>query len=333
VRLGAGVLVVGVALAMIGLAVAQRSDTASLQVELSRYLPYYWLAAPCLLASAAAALLGRRWLVASMVAPLVLMTLVADFQWNHPQPAGESRRIRLMTYNAKLFVAPQGSAAYQAVEREVSKQDPDILVMQHSAGVRSNAPGTKASLFGLPNVFALNEYVVASRLPMRGCVLEESPGFVQCRFDVDGTELTLANVHLASPRDGLMAALNDGLDGGRTWALNYEGRLLQSRALARQLQQMPRPLVLAGDLNAPVSSPVVRELLNTGLRDSFSVAGRGYGFSYGISYGATGPEEILFLRIDHILASADVAFTRSIVGGRAADSEHRPVIADFVLRR
>ncbi len=329
-------LVVGVALAMIGLAVAQRSDTANLRVELSRYLPYYWLAAPCLLASAAAALLGRRWLVASMVAPLVLMTLVTDFQWNNSQPAGESRRVRLMTYNAKLFVARQGSAAYQAVQREVSKQDPDILVMQDSAGIpfnAVNAPGKSSSLFGLPNVFALGQYVVASRLPMRGCFLAESPGFLHCRFDVDGTELTVATVHLASPRDGLMATLNDGLNGARTWALNYEGRLLQSRALARQLEQLPRPLVLAGDLNAPVSSPVVREILNTGLRDSFSVAGRGHGFSYGISYEAAGPEEILFLRIDHILASADVAFTRSIVGGRAADSEHRPVIADFVLRR
>jgi endonuclease/exonuclease/phosphatase (EEP) superfamily protein YafD len=125
-----------------------------------------------------------------------------------------------------------------------------------------------------------------------------------------------------------MATRREGLDGAGAWERNFESRLAQSRALAEQVARMPRPLVVAGDLNAPESSPVVRQLLAAGLSDSFAAAGRGHGFSYGHALRAGRS----FLRIDHVLASADVSFARSIVGGAEA-SEHRPVIADLLLRR
>ncbi len=73
---------------------------------------------------------------------------------------------------------------------------------------------------------------------------------------------------------------------------------------------------------------VVRNLLYTGLRDAFSSAAFGYGYTHGHSlrFGLS------FNRIDHILVSDDIGVGDAIVGGRKG-SEHRPVIADLWLKR
>lgn len=334
-RVALASLVVVVTVAIVALTLAQRSRSPDTWLELSRYLPYYWLLLPCLAAFVAACWLGRAWAVASLTAPLVLASATMDAQWNAGE-AGE-QRIRLMTYNAKLSRVDD-PAVVQAIGREVARHDPDVLVMQDADGLivaRGAAPRVAGqSLFGLPYVYAVSQYVVASRLPMRGCAPAgidyggESHRYVRCTFDAHGTELTVVTAHFKSPRMGLLATRREGVEGADEWQRNFAERLGQSRELARQLAPLPRPLVVAGDLNAPQSSPVIQRLLAAGLRDSFSVSGRGYGFSYGQSMRAG----LSFLRIDHILASPDVGFAASFVGaGRV--SEHRPVIADLVLRR
>ena len=78
--------------------------------------------------------------------------------------------------------------------------------------------------------------------------------------------------------------------------------MTQTHKLARDLAGLTGPLVLAGDLNAPPASPVLAALEAVGLRNAFSLAGRGYGYSYGHSmrWGYD------FLRIDHIYVSRDI---------------------------
>jgi endonuclease/exonuclease/phosphatase (EEP) superfamily protein YafD len=68
--------------------------------------------------------------------------------------------------------------------------------------------------------------------------------------------------------------------------------------------------------------------LKLGLRDAFSTAGLGYGYTYGhgLRLGHS------FVRIDHILVSRHWDVVRSWTGG-AAGSDHRPVIADLVLKK
>jgi endonuclease/exonuclease/phosphatase (EEP) superfamily protein YafD len=89
-----------------------------------------------------------------------------------------------------------------------------------------------------------------------------------------------------------------------------------------------RPVVLMGDLNAPEHSPVVGHLLSTGLRDAFSAAGVGYGYTHGHSLRP----HISFVRIDHVLVSPRFGVADTYVGGKDA-SEHRPVITDLWLQR
>jgi endonuclease/exonuclease/phosphatase family metal-dependent hydrolase len=172
--------------------------------------------------------------------------------------------------------------------------------------------------------------VVASRFALQGCTAAPiAPGgdsrqFLRCKVDVRGSALDLVTVHFQSPRDGLNAARREGLDGADDWTGNYVLRLAQSRGLARDLAGSRGPLVVAGDLNAPESSPVIQALLGIGLRDAFSIAGRGYGFTHGHSLRLRHD----ILRIDHILVSPEVEVLYSFVGQSDA-TDHRPLIADL----
>ena len=105
-------------------------------------------------------------------------------------------------------------------------------------------------------------------------------------------------------------------------------RFIQARKLAGDLTGNPRPMILAGDLNAPDSSPVIEALREIGLRDSFATAGLGYGYTYGHSLRT----RFSFLRIDHVMVSPQIGVKESVVGGSEA-SAHRPVIADLWLKR
>jgi predicted extracellular nuclease len=189
-------------------------------------------------------------------------------------------------------------------------------------------------MFGLPEVRKEGQYVIASRWPLRDCATERAEAngetllFARCTVETGAGSLTLVDVHLESPRGGLVAARREGLDGIDLWQTNHEGRLAQARALAAALRAGPRPLVIVGDLNAPDSSAVIQSLLAIGLRDAFASAGRGYGYTY----GHTLRPAFSFLRIDHVLLSEDVEVVRAFVGGKDA-SDHRPVIADLRLPR
>ena len=70
----------------------------------------------------------------------------------------------------------------------------------------------------------------------------------------------------------------------------------------------------------------MRSFLQSGLRDAFSAAGLGFGYTVG---HALRPG-ISLLRLDHLLVSAGIGVENCFVGSAGA-SEHRPVIADLWL--
>ena len=254
-------------------------------------------------------------------------------QWSGGESGTE--RVRVMTYNIKVMSAAKQRANAQALAREVARHDPDILVMQDAEGLligRSEPVGYSGPVFGLGHVYASGQYVVASRFALRDCGTapmgsgSEGHRYLRCVVDARGVELNLITAHFQSPRAGLNAARHEGLDGADDWQRNHANRLQQARHLARDLAGSRRPLVLAGDLNAPQTSPVIGSLLATGLRDAFTSAGRGYGYSHGHSLR----NGFDLLRIDHVLVSPDIGVMACFVGQSDA-SEHRPVIADLLF--
>jgi endonuclease/exonuclease/phosphatase family metal-dependent hydrolase len=328
-------------LAVLAIAVARRwSDSA--WVELARFLPYYWIVVPgAVLTVLAAWRLGRAWPIAGLAGLAVHAFASMGPEWNSGDaalPGGIA--LRVMTYNIKAGTARERHGGLEALNTEVARHAPDLVLTQDADSLLATRDAQPLhiafgpAVFGLPHVFALGQYVVASRHPIRGCHTRqmedgrESHRFLVCDIDVDGVSLSVVNLHLHTPRGGLIAARHEGLEGASEWQRNVEARLAQARSVAQVLPALPRPLIVAGDMNAAGDSPVVRLLMQAAeLRDTFDAAGRGFGYTYGHSmrWG------LAFLRIDHILVSPRIAVLSSTVGGGAA-SEHRPVVADLMLR-
>lgn len=304
-------------------------------LALLQYVPY-----PAFLVPAIAALMGSLWLgwiwrlLATASVGLVLTAIMglcighADEGYGH---------VRFMTYNVKAYLASLRPNGFGELALEVMLHDPDVIVMQDAgqlAKLERTQPETYLAMMGKRQVYAFGQYIVASRFPLKDCApgwipyRDQKHSFVHCVLQAHGKEVDLVTVHFTTPRDGLNATRREGLRGLDAWSGNMNDRLTQSGVLAEHLRQMKRPRIVAGDLNAPETSAVVKTLLHTGLRDAFSSAGVGYGYTHGHSLRLG----MSFLRIDHILVSDDIGVVQTEVGGTEA-SQHRPVIADLLLVR
>ena len=307
--------------------------------ELVRFAPYPVYLLPALVALGLSMWLGWRWRVVAVIAVVLVLTVNMGLEL-HKGDAG-SGRFRLMTYNAKAYLAAQQRGGVESIAWEVALHDPDILVMQDAERLLQPPISTLEpvrAMFRGRQVFESGQYIVASRMPLRGCTdgdisfVGEQHHYVRCVVTVHGIEIDLATAHLLSPREGLNATRHERLGGIDEWKENFSNRLSQARALAGDLGRLMgatgRPTILAGDLNAREDSPVVGMLRATGLRDAFSSAGTGYGYTHGHSLRP----HISFNRIDHILVSPTLGVSDCFVGSDKP-SEHRAVIADLLVKR
>lgn len=328
--------VLGVAVPAVLLASAYRAEPlGSWWLELLQYAPYPAFLVPALAAVVLSWRLGWAWRVIAIGALGLVATIIMGFAWGHA--GAGTHPLRMMTYNVKSYRAVRQAGVFEALEREVAQHRPDLLVMQDASDLtaaRHSAPATAQSIFAGRSVFSHDEYIVVSRYPLRDCragdlsFRGQPHSYVRCIVAVDGNEIEVFTAHLLSPRRGLNATRHEGAEGIDDWQQNFENRLSQSRTLAAAVAKRDRPLIVAGDLNAPETSPVIRTLLDRGLRDAFSSAGRGYGYTHGHSTMLA----VSFLRIDHILVSPEIGIAGAFAGGKEG-SEHRPVVADLLLER
>ena len=311
-------------------------------LELLQYIPWPVYLLPALAAFALSFLLRPVWrLVAALGLGLVL-TVVMGLAVNRGD-AG-SVPVRFMTYNIKSYLAMHQSGTFDLLSQEVTRHRPDILVMQDAGELttlRQRQPELAAALFAGRSVYAHSQYIVASRYPLRDCRAgdlssrERGYDYVRCTATAQGVDIDVVTAHFVSPRQGLAATRRDPAEGIDDWEQNFNDRLAQSRRLAADLARSAHPeraLIVAGDLNAPETSPVIRTLLARGLRDAFSAGGWGYGYTHGHSLKMRSALFSSFLRIDHILVSAEIGVADCFAGGAQA-SEHRPVVADLLLQR
>ena len=308
-------------------------------VELLRYLPFLAYVAPAALALALSFWLSGGWRLAAVLALALMVTSVMDVSLGRGRTevaadAPGTRTVRFMTYNIKSYRATFRRGGFVALNHEIEQQQPDILVMQDAREVsrRGDLPYGMRDVLPKHKLYAYGQYAVASRFPISGCkpldmsLKDEQHDYVRCTVDIDGTLIDLVNTHLLTPREGLNATREDRLGGLDDWQVNFADRLSQAERIAATLTPLKRPTIVAGDLNAPEHSVVVRTLLDTGLRNAFSAAGRGWGFTHGHSL----KPGVSFLRIDHILVSPEIGVRSAWVGWRGG-SEHRPVVAELVV--
>lgn len=328
--------VVGVLASAVFLSFAHKTPLAGAWwLELVQYAPYPVYLVPAVAALAVSFQLGRIWRVAATLALVLVLTAVMGLVASRGDTG--SGRVRMMTYNIKAYLAVEHQGGFAPLAWEVLQHDPDILVMQDAeqlSELRSETPDTASTVFAGRQVYSYGQYIVVSRFPLRDCQPGDisfdgkSHSYVHCTVNANGTDIDLFTAHLLSPRDGLNATRYERTDGIGEWQHNFNSRLIQATKLAADAANRKRPLIMAGDLNAPESSPVVQVLLERGLRDAFSAAGLGYGYTLGHSLRT----RFSFLRIDHILVSPELGVIDCFVGGKEA-SEHRPVIADLAVVR
>ena len=230
-------------------------------------------------------------------------------------------------------VKPEGLSP---IAREIALHDADIIVLQDArelVAMFMASPESVRPMFGSRQIYVYGQYLVASRYALRNCnpgsiSFRELPHtYVRCVVDINGREVDLFTAHFVTPRNGLNAIRHERSHGINEWKENVSDRMVQATSLAEELRRGFRPFIVAGDLNAPAHSLVVRALLDTGARDAFSIAGRGFGYTYGHSLWPG----ISFLRIDHVLVSAEFDVADCFTGNKQG-STHRAVVADTILK-
>ncbi|MBT0569294.1 endonuclease/exonuclease/phosphatase family protein [Curvibacter sp. CHRR-16] len=326
-------------LAHLGLVLLQSSGWFPLWLsELSLFVPYYWVLPLLLLAPLLA--VGLHWSlgVLALASLLWFATSTMGMQWNMATPtASDGTRLRVMTYNVKARDAKHRANGFEEIENEVRSHQPDVVALQDANGwlpERSNAAPIEARpLFGLPNVVVQGQYVLASRYPLQQCETglltktDPSHTYLRCSMQVGQQSITVATAHFVSPRWALTATKETLGTGLEDWKQNVATRMAQAGGLVSDLIRQPRPLLVLGDLNSPPNSEALALVQRLGLRDAFNEAGKGWGFTHGHSLN----KGLDFLRIDHILTSAEFAIASSTVGGSEA-SQHNPVVAEIVLK-
>jgi endonuclease/exonuclease/phosphatase family metal-dependent hydrolase len=303
--------------------------------EVARFVPYYWLLPLAILALLLVWGL-RMWVAAITVLNLViLLTQTMGVNWNVPLEAtvsGES--IRVLTYNTKVHQLLNRPGGIALLADEIRLYNADVIALQDADGwlldIATTVPTRMPVFLGYPEAYAMGQYIIASRFPIEGCTANalgqnaRSRNYMHCRLSVHGKPLNVVTAHLLSPRYAFLEARTDPVDGAANWTANLTERLTQSQVLAQSMIQLPRPLLVMGDFNAREESPVMEKIMSIGLSDAFSMAGSGWGFTYGHSIH----RHIDFLRIDHILVSPEFQVTNVRVGESRA-SDHRAVIADL----
>ncbi len=297
---------------------------------LNLYLPQSMWAAPGLLLLVLTLALDRRFALAPVLClawvlgPIMGLSVAA----NRPT-APPDRTFRVMTYNVKYGRSDVGSIA-----AEIVSTDPDLLFLQDVYGRTTDYPPLAAFL-RTRHVEREGFYLVASRFPLAP-VEYHAMGpdwYIRTQVTIGSLPIAVYNVHLMTPRDGL-AAMREGVREGIGELREGIGelmegarvRLVQVAQLNADLDRERGAVLLAGDLNAPPESLVLRRLRSGRLRDAFGEAGRGYGFTY----GHTLRPRVSYLRIDYVLFSREMVALRAWIGG-ASGSAHRPVVTELAL--
>jgi len=250
---------------------------------------------------------GRIVLACSCAAVLVVQATV----WTPWLVATEHRRGRDLTVmTANLY---RGNADLAALSRTVRDEGVDVLAVSEvseEAAVRLRRsrlhdllPYTVSST-GAPSASTM----LLSRRPVVPPPAGPSVGPAvrgqQARLPEAG--VVVCAVHPPPP-----------LQGARRW------RLAQAQ-LTTWAEQVTGPVVVAGDFNASVDHPGMRDVMGTGLRDAHEVAGAGRPATW--PNGRALPP---FVQLDHVLVRQ--VGVDSVDDVRVPGSDHDAVVAHLVV--
>jgi endonuclease/exonuclease/phosphatase (EEP) superfamily protein YafD len=229
-----------------------------------------------------------------------------------PSPAGTLPALRLFSANVYHANPDLGR-----IGQEIRAAAPDVVALQEvdsdgaarlqRSGVLARFPYAVTDLRKSPSGIGL-----WSHLPVADSQVQDVHGMavIKATILVGSRRLRLYSVHTVAPL---------GDDRVRWQA--------QLRWVEEEIRRERGPLVVAGDFNATRYHHSFRRLLSERLGDAHERRGRGWATTWPRNRWPLPP----LLRLDHVLISPDIG-VRSIKEGLGQGSDHRPIIAELVLR-
>jgi vancomycin resistance protein VanJ len=211
----------------------------------------------------------------------------------------------------------------------LSETRPDIVVLQEWD--TANPAGTLVLAKNGWQVHQVTQqkdptthFVMASRFPIRRAAvvgpdsMDVLGAVIRYELETPVGVVTVFNVHLATPRDGLQGLLQRPGQAPAKIQAGSQLRGTQSEHVAQEAGRVQGPVLLAGDFNTPLESVLFRRVWGR-YSDAFSSAGWGWGYTFF--------HRMTAVRIDHILVGPGWHCNRCWVGPNVG-SPHRPIIAD-----
>jgi endonuclease/exonuclease/phosphatase (EEP) superfamily protein YafD len=313
-RLGAAAWLVTAPLAGLAAARLARYDRNALVAIANAGTPFVYLPA---YGALAVGLATRRPVLTATAAAVTLahLTWTAPELRRRPAPAGvpNGSRLRIVSSNVE-YPSPDSTA----LGRELASFDPDVLLLQelspeHLRMIKATGafdPFPYSYVDARPGSFGGG---IWSRFPLSDGETWRVAGIPMARatIDVDGTAVRVFDVHLKAPTRP-------------RWVPTWKAQLA---ALATEVAGHGGPVIMAGDFNSTYGHAPFRRLLAAGVREAHIEAGRGLA----TTWPADNPVLPPLFRLDHVLVSPEFDVL-GVLEGRGPGSDHRPVVADLVLR-
>jgi vancomycin resistance protein VanJ len=266
----------------------------------------------------------RRMLALNAAALVVFVLTLSDF--NIPLRRDDGRNgtnIRIMTFNLR-----QGAKGILRAADVIRRSHPDILCVQEVLPWdRWGDPVWQLQqLIPAYHVERDGELATFSRYPIIShkvhyLGLNTGRAVFEITTVIQGRKLTVLNTHF-NVFQGVQSVTNRPI-GLREYACDSATlRSAQMTKLLRIAAGASRPFVIACDLNTPPRGLIYRRIARV-YSDAFRLAGWGTGYTF--------RADLPVWRIDYVFLTSRIGALRCFVPAARA-SDHRPLVADIVLR-
>lgn len=257
---------------------------------------------------------GRHWRWVLASAGVLAWHASAIVPWYFPPsgPVANGSAIKIFSANVNA-----DNTNYDAVLAQIRREQADLVFIQEiSSGwataleaLRDTHPYRAIAIDARTPYFGMAVY---SRFPLEnvdtGDPVNEEVPIIRADAVVGKLRVHLVNVHLSPPEGGWLSEL----------------RYKQYPWLTKYVSARSGPILIAGDFNCTVWSPLYRDLARSG---PLVNARQGHGILPSW-YPIVGP--IHLIPIDQILAGGGIRFTDARLGSRIG-SDHCPMVAEFRL--
>jgi endonuclease/exonuclease/phosphatase (EEP) superfamily protein YafD len=300
------------------------------------YLEPWWLAGLVLPAGLLCLWVGRRGTAAILVVLfLALLGLEDDWRWRGSEIVPfESRSFTVLAINVSHYGAGRAT-----VVQGVKSLNPDVVLLSENRFDAAGMGELQAAFAPYSFVSGRSdETAIASRLPIldamevdlpskepslhRSKRLEErvdrpNRSFMHARVDLHGTTVNFISIRFIAGR-APSSALADELEWGRYLLSTQRDEL---RFLLDYVSRLQGPIVFGGDLNAPPTARVVREIE--------AVASDAYLVTHWVGL-PTFPTKCPVVRLDYLFSMNGVVATDAVRPDLQV-SDHYPILARFAV--